>query len=91
MSSNRAGKMVEQTTHILTWLVWLVGEVEQVYAISPPQNEQLFRSWMYVMSVIRCKFASGWCQSGFDLLNWPHRIGLHLFSEGMALEISLNS
>lgn len=85
------GQMVEQTTHIFDLARLLVGEVEQVYAIGARRERAAFPGLdVCDVSVATLQFASGAIGNlaSTCLLNWPHRIGLHLFSEGMAIEIS---
>ena len=85
------GQIVEQTTHIFDLARVLVGEVEQVYAIGARRERAAFPDLdVCDVSVATLQFASGAIgnMASTCLLNWPHRIGLHLFSEGMAIEIS---
>lgn len=85
------GQMVEQTTHIFDLARVLVGEVEEVYAV----GGQLHRSHLpdadiFDATAATLRFATGavGTMASTCLLNWPHRIGLHLFCEGMAIEMS---
>ena len=85
------GQMVEQTTHIFDLARLLVGEVTKVYAAGSRIERPAFpESDVFDVSTATLHFASGalGSVSSTCLLNWPHRIGLHLFCEGMVIEMS---
>jgi predicted dehydrogenase len=85
------GQMVEQTTHIFDIARVLVGEVNKVYAAGSRIDRPAFpESDVYDVTTATLHFASGalGSLSSTCLLNWPHRIGLHLFCEGLAIEMS---
>lgn len=85
------GQMVEQTTHIFDMARLLVGEVTEVYAAGSRKEREAFpHSDVCDVSVATLHFESGalGTMASTCLLNWPHRIGLHLFSEGMAIELT---
>ena len=85
------GQMVEQTTHIFDLARVLVGDVTKVYAAGSRTEREAFPdSDIPDVSTATLHFASGavGSMSSTCLLNWPHRIGLHLFSEGMVIEMS---
>jgi predicted dehydrogenase len=85
------GQMVEQTTHIFDLARLLVGEVERVYgAGSRLERPQFPEMDIFDVSVATLHFASGALGSMAStcLLNWPHRVGLHLFSQEMVIELS---
>lgn len=85
------GQMVEQTTHIFDLARLLVGEVERVYAAGARLERPDFpQADVDDVTSATLYFASGAVGTiaSTCLLNWPHRIGLHLFSEGMAIELS---
>jgi predicted dehydrogenase len=85
------GQMVEQTTHIFDLARYLVGEVSSVYAVAgrtariehPSSN-------ISDVSTATLQFASGAVGNiaSTCLLGWPHRIGLHLFCDRLAIELS---
>ncbi len=85
------GQTVEQTTHIFDLARLLVGEVTGVSA-SAARTARAAHPDADVadVSVATLQFASGALGSiaSTCLLGWPHRIGLHLFGEGLAIEIS---
>lgn len=85
------GQMLEQTTHIFDLARVLVGEVDEVYAVGSNKERAAFPDLdVCDVSVATLKFASGAVGSMAStcLLNWPHRVGLHLFGEAMAIELS---
>lgn len=85
------GQMIEQTTHIFDLARYLVGDVTQVYGVghSTPRAE-----WpeadVFDVSLATLQFASGAIgnMASTCLLGWPHRIGLHLFCNRMAIELT---
>ena len=85
------GQMVEQATHIFDLARLLVGEVTRVYAAGSRIDRPAFPDAdIFDVSVATLHFASGalGTLAATCLLNWPHRIGLHLFCEGLAIELS---
>lgn len=85
------GQMVEQTTHIFDLARVLVGEVEEVYAVGSTKERAAFPDLdVCDVSVATLKFTTGAVGSMAStcLLNWPHRVGLHLFGEALAIELS---
>jgi predicted dehydrogenase len=85
------GQMVEQTTHIFDLARVLVGEVDRIYAAGATKEREAFPDLTVSdVSTATLHFQSGalGSMSSTCLLNWPHRIGLHLFGEGLAIELS---
>lgn len=85
------GQMVEQTTHIFDLARHLVGDVESVFAVGSRTPRAGFPDADVLdVSTAALRFRSGavGAIASTCLLEWPHRIGLHLFSEGMAIELS---
>jgi predicted dehydrogenase len=85
------GQMVEQTTHIFDLARVLVGEVAHVYAAAARVPRAAYpEADIHSVSTATLHFANGAVGniSSTNLLNWPHRIGLHLFCEGMVIELS---
>ena len=85
------GQMVEQTTHIFDVARLLVGDVTRIYATGSRITREAFPdSDVLDVSVATLDFAGGavGTMASTCLLNWPHRIALHLFSEGMAIELT---
>jgi predicted dehydrogenase len=89
--AHSGGQMVEQTTHIFDLARLLVGEVEEVYAIAARTERSDFPECdICESSTAALRFATGSVGSisSTCLLRWPHRIGLHLFCDGMAIELT---
>lgn len=85
------GQFVEQTTHIFDLARVLVGEVASVYATAGRTPREAWPDTTVAeASAATLTFESGAVGSMLStcLLNWPHRIGLHLFGDGYAVEIS---
>lgn len=85
------GQMVEQTTHIFDMARLLVGDVTKVYAAGAKLQRPAYAAAdIFDVSVATLHFASGaiGTMASTCLLGWPHRIGLHLFCEGLAIELS---
>lgn len=85
------GQMVEQTTHIIDLARYLVGEVTQVFGLAGHLGREAFPGLdVPTVSTASLRFASGAIGNlaSTCLLNWGHRVGLHVFCEGMALELT---
>ncbi len=85
------GQMVEQTTHIFDLARLLMGEPTDVYAVGATKPRAAYPDLDVAdVSIATLHFASGAIGSlaSTCLLNWPHRIGLHLFGEGLAIELT---
>jgi predicted dehydrogenase len=85
------GQMVEQATHIFDLARLLVGEVEEVYAAAAHTSRTEFPECdIFETSTAALRFENGAVGSisSTCLLNWPHRIGLHLFCDGLAIEMT---
>jgi predicted dehydrogenase len=85
------GQMVEQTTHIFDLTRLLMGEVTKVYAAAAPMDRPAFpEADIDMVSTATLHFASGalGTVASTSILHWSHRIGLHLFSEGMTIEVT---
>jgi predicted dehydrogenase len=85
------GQMVEQTTHILDLARYLVGDVTSAYGLAGHTNRPDFPGLdVPTVSTASLKFASGAIAnfSATCLLRWGHRVGLHLFGDGIAIELT---
>jgi predicted dehydrogenase len=85
------GQIVEQTTHILDLARHLMGEVDQVFALEAHIRRDAFPDLdVAAASTISLRFRSGAIATlgSTCLLNWNHRVGLHLFGDGLAIELS---
>ncbi len=77
------GQMVEQTTHIFDLARVLVGDVRRVYAAGSRIHRSGFpNADVLDVTTATLHFKSGTVGtlSSTCLLNWPHRIGLHLLA-----------
>ncbi|WP_203234590.1 glycosyltransferase [Sphingomonas solaris] len=85
------GQMVEQTTHLLDLARYLAGPVTRVYGMAGLTERAEFPGLdVPTVSTASLQFASG-AVANFAatcLLGWNHRVGLHLFGERMAIEIT---
>ncbi len=91
IEAESGGQMVEQTTHIFDLARLLLGDVATVYAAGSRMERAAFPDLdVWDVSVATLKFASGalGTLASTCILNWPHRIGLHLFSDALAIELS---
>lgn len=91
VEAQSGGQMVEQTTHIFDLARCLVSEVDAVTAAGCRVDREAFpEADVLSATAALLHFASGAVGSiaSTSLLNWPHRIGLHLFAEGLAIELS---
>lgn len=85
------GQMVEQTTHIFDLARHLIGPVDEVTAVGGRLARPAYPDAdIDDVSLATLRFASGALGSlaSTCLLKWPHRIGLHLFGDGLAIELS---
>ena len=85
------GQMIEQTTHVFDLVRLLVGEVATVHAVGARSVRPAFpNADVSDVSVATLLFDSGalGTVSSTCLLSGPHRVGLHLFCEGLAVEMS---
>ena len=85
------GQMVEQTTHILDLARHLVGEVTTVYGLAGhTARDDHPELDVPTASTASLHFATGAVGNiaSTCLLRWGHRIGLHLFGDGLAIELT---
>lgn len=85
------GQMLEQTTHLVDLARYLVGDVVRVYGQSGHIDRAAFPDLdVATTSTATLTFASGAIANFAStcLLNWNHRVGLHLFGEGLAIELT---
>ena len=89
--AHSGGQTIEQTTHILDLVRCLVGEATEVYAVGARTERPAFPDGdVCDVTAASLRFATGavGSVSSTCLLGWRHRVGLHLFAEGMAIELS---
>ncbi len=85
------GQMLEQTTHLVDLARYLVGDVVRVYGQSGHVDRAAFPDLdVATTSTAMLTFASGAIANFAStcLLNWNHRVGLHVFGEGLAIELT---
>jgi predicted dehydrogenase len=89
--SESGGQMLEQTTHIFDLARVLVGEVADVRAEgSRVERPDAPGCDVHAVSTATLRFANGalGCVASTSLLHRPYRMGLHLFGDGLVLELS---
>ena len=84
------GQMVEQTTHLFDLARHLVGEATSVAAVGGRADRERFPELdIHDATAALVTFESGAVGTFAStcLLNWTHRVGLHLFGDALALEV----
>lgn len=85
------GQMVEQTTHLLDLARYLAGPVTRVYGLAGHTERPDFPGLdVPTVSTASLQFASGAIGNFAStcLLGWNHRVGLHLFANRLAIELT---
>lgn len=85
------GQIVEQATHLIDTARFLAGDVTEVFGVSARRDRDDFVGLTGpTASAATLKFASGAVASlaATCLLRWSHRVGLHVYSDSMAIELS---
>lgn len=85
------GQVVEQATHVIDLARHLVGEVTLVFGLAGHDARPAFPGLdIATATSATLAFQSGAVGnlSATCLLNWGHRVGLHLFCDGLAIELS---
>lgn len=85
------GQIIEQATHVIDLARHLVGEVEQVFGLAGRHDRADFPGLDIATATSATLAFSGGAVGALSatcLLNWGHRMGLHLFAEGLAIELS---
>lgn len=85
------GQMTEQTTHLVDLARHLAGDVVRVYGQSGHVARKDYPGLdVPTTSTATLTFASGAIANFAStcLLQWNHRVGLHLFGEGLAIELT---
>ena len=88
------GQIVEQATHIIDLARFLAGDVLEVYGMASTRARDDFPGLdISTASTAALRFASGAIAnlSATCLLRWSHRVGLDVFADGLALEITDHS
>lgn len=85
------GQINEQTTHIVDLARTLAGDVVQVFGLASHKPRPDFPGLdIATASTASLKFSSGAIGNigSTCLLRWNHRVGLHLFGDGLAIELT---
>ena len=85
------GQVVEQATHIIDAARFLAGDVTEVFGLAARRDRDDFPGLTVpTATAATLRFASGAVASlsSTCLLRWNHRVGLHVFGDAMALEIT---
>ena len=86
------GQIVEQATHIIDLARYLVGEIVEVSAFTArgKPREEFPGLDVSTSTAVSLRFAAGAVGTlgTTCVLRWGHRIGLHLFADGLAIELS---
>lgn len=85
------GQMVEQATHLLDLARFLVGEVSEVYGRAAHRDREAFPGLdVPTTSTASLTFANGVVANiaSTCLLGWNHRVGLHIFADRLAIELT---
>ena len=86
------GQIVEQATHLIDLARYVAGDVTDVYALAAhaPARGDFPGLDVATATAVTLGFASGAVGnlSSTCLLRWSHAIGLHIFADGLAIELS---
>ncbi len=85
------GQIVEQATHIIDLARFLAGDVTEVFGLAANRPRDDFPGLdVATASTATLRFASGAIANlaATCLLRWNHRVGLHVFADGLALELT---
>lgn len=85
------GQMVEQATHLLDLMRFLVGEVTEVYGRIGHKDRPEFPDLdVPTVTTANLTFETGVVANiaSTCLLGWNHRVGLHIFADRLAIELT---
>lgn len=85
------GQIVEQATHIIDLARFLAGDVIEVFGLAAHRDRADFEGLTVpTATTATLNFASGTIAnlSATCLLRWSHRVGLHVFADALAMEIT---
>ena len=85
------GQMIEQATHLLDLARFLVGEVDEVYGrVGHTAREGFPGLDVPTVSTATLTFRAGIVANiaSTCLLGWNHRVGLHIFADRLAIELT---
>ncbi|HRO13732.1 MAG TPA: Gfo/Idh/MocA family oxidoreductase, partial [Paracoccus sp. (in: a-proteobacteria)] len=85
------GQVVEQATHIIDVARFLAGDVTEVFGFAAHRERPDFGNLtVATATTASLRFASGAIANlaATCLLRWSHRVGLHVFADALAMEIT---
>ncbi|EJB02157.1 putative dehydrogenase [Rhizobium leguminosarum bv. trifolii WSM597] len=85
------GQMVEQATHLLDLARWLIGDVTEVYGRASYKDRPEFPGLdVPTVTTASLTFETGVIANiaSTCLLGWSHRVGLHIFADRLAIELT---
>ncbi|KAA0687400.1 glycosyltransferase [Neorhizobium sp. P12A] len=85
------GQMVEQTTHLLDLARFLIGEITEVYGRTGYAERPEFPGLdVPTVTTASLTFETGVVANiaSTCLLGWSHRVGLHIFADRLAIELT---
>lgn len=85
------GQMVEQTTHLLDLVRFIVGEVTEVYGRAAHTDRSDFPGLdVPTVTTASLTFETGVVANiaSTCVLGWNHRVGLHIFADKLAIELT---
>lgn len=85
------GQVVEQATHIIDAARFLAGDVTEVFGLAARRDRDDFQGLTVpTATAATLRFASGALANlaATCMLRWNHRVGLHVFADALALEIT---
>ena len=85
------GQMIEQATHLLDLCRFLIGEVTDVYGRVGHKDRQEFPGLdVPTVTTANLTFQTGVIANiaSTCLLGWSHRVGLHIFADRLAIELT---
>ncbi|WFS25090.1 MULTISPECIES: glycosyltransferase [Rhizobium] len=85
------GQIVEQTTHLLDLIRFLIGDVREVYGRVGHTDRAEFPGLdVPTVTTASLTFESGVIANiaSTCLLGWNHRVGLHIFADRLAIELT---
>lgn len=85
------GQIVEQVTHLIDLARFLAGDVVEVQAMTARQDRDGFEGLdVPTATTATLRFAGGAIAtlSATCVLGWNHRVGLHVFADRLAIEIT---
>ncbi|MDB6452902.1 glycosyltransferase [Falsirhodobacter sp. 20TX0035] len=85
------GQVVEQATHVIDLARFLAGDVTEAFGLAARRDRPDFNGLTVpTATTASLRFASGAIAnlSATCLLRWNHRVGLHVYADALAMEIT---